>query len=68
MTFRCARCGKTLVCPYCATPIASMQPTNRCPHCGKPFATTLPTTKCPYCGARIMLKVRPQIIKKLRAH
>jgi DNA-directed RNA polymerase subunit RPC12/RpoP len=24
--------------------------------------------KCPMCGARVMLKVRPQIIKKLRAH
>ncbi|MDO8055240.1 MAG: hypothetical protein ACFE89_06885 [Candidatus Hodarchaeota archaeon] len=67
MTFRCAKCGKTLSCPYCQTPVPSMPPSNRCPHCGKPFATTLPSSKCPFCGARIMYKERPQIIKKLTA-
>lgn len=37
-----------------------------CVHCGKQVEK-VEVVKCPYCGYRILQKVRPPVVKKVKA-
>ncbi|MCD6357581.1 MAG: DNA-directed RNA polymerase subunit P [Thermoproteales archaeon] len=43
----------------------------KCPKCGKEFSKEemeiLPGVKCPYCGWRIVVKLRPPVVKTVKA-
>ncbi len=43
----------------------------KCALCGKEFDSRelemLPGVRCPYCGFRVIFKVRPPIVKKVKA-
>ncbi len=43
----------------------------KCLHCGRVFSReeleTLPGVRCPYCGFRIVEKIRPPGVRKVKA-
>jgi len=43
----------------------------KCMKCGKTFdqeeMSILPGVHCPYCGYKIIIKIRPPIVKKIKA-
>ena len=39
----------------------------KCVNCKKTMPKIEGTVRCPYCGARILVKVRPDVVKRVHA-